>query len=96
MGDEPRADISAKWEFERFKGLITRNPHRPRNLAKNVFLYRYSRGTSLTICWKYLPEEFPNFFSPAKLNPRDLYEFMAIKLSAQTPSPWRCQPLSDE
>ena len=29
MGDEPRADISAKWEFERFEGLITRNPHRP-------------------------------------------------------------------
>ena len=30
MGDEPRAEISAKWEFERFEGLITRNPHRPR------------------------------------------------------------------
>jgi hypothetical protein len=29
MGDEPRADISAKWEFERFEGLITRNPQRP-------------------------------------------------------------------
>lgn len=33
MGDEPRADISAKWEFERFKGLITRNPHRLRFLT---------------------------------------------------------------
>jgi len=31
MGDEPRAGISAKWEFERFEGLITRNPHRPRS-----------------------------------------------------------------
>jgi hypothetical protein len=32
MGYEPRADISAKWEFERFEGLITRNPHRPQVL----------------------------------------------------------------
>ena len=36
MGDEPRADISAKWEFKRFEGLITRNPHRPRILSNNV------------------------------------------------------------
>ena len=30
IGDESKADISAKWEFGRFEGLITRNPHRPR------------------------------------------------------------------
>jgi hypothetical protein len=35
MGDEPRADISAKWEFERFEGLITRNPQRPPVLKLN-------------------------------------------------------------
>lgn len=37
MGDEPRADISAKWEFERFEGLITRNPHRPQELLQRDF-----------------------------------------------------------